>query len=387
MAEQINSKETDRHPNNTRLVKVLRQINRDFLVNAELADPRVVDFTKPKGVEFWAANYNGQQTSRMIIYLRSDVGCSYGQKTGGCLACRHWRIGTAGEKLDINRMYVLQTQAAFEGVEVPAIVNLYNEGNVLNKDEIPEDQLFEIIKLIASKGAKRLVLESRPEFISTPLLQDIKKAAGGMEIEVGIGLESVSETIRNTLFLKGMSLRAYERSVETLRSNNVRTLSYVIIKPPFLTEGEGIEEAISTSRYAFAAGSNVISLEPIGVEPSTITERLYNQGLFQPAKLWSMVHVMNETHSLGEVRLGGTQFAPRPTTLPKNCDLCTDTVVSKLEIYNATYSPRVLTDIACACKETFERDVLSTRAVAREEDIQLRLNKFIHSTFPDATLK
>jgi radical SAM enzyme (TIGR01210 family) len=228
-------------------------------------------------------------------------------------------------------------------------------------------------------------MESRPEFISTPLLQDIKKAAGSMEIEIAIGLESVSETIRNAIFLKGMSLRSYERSVETLRSNDMRTLSYVIIKPPFLTEGEGIEESISTARYAFATGSNVISLEPIGVETSSITEHLYKQGLFQPAKLWSMVYVMNETHSLGEIRLGGTQFAPRPTTLPMNCDDCTDIVVSRLETYNTTYSPSVLADLTCACKEAFERDVLPTRGAADEATIRSRLQGFIQDTFPNAT--
>ena len=50
------------------------------------------------------------------------------------------------------------------------------------------------------------------------------------------------------------------------------------------------------------------------VEPYTIVNRLYERGEFMPVSLWSVMELAKQLRGLGEVRVGGLQFAPVPIT-------------------------------------------------------------------------
>jgi archaeosine synthase beta-subunit len=358
--------------------RILQHLNRRLIFEAPLAEPDFETFTRPKNVEHWTFNLHGQSVDRIIIYLRSDVGCEYGIKTGGCTSCRHFRLGTAGKRLDIPDMYVKQTLAAIQQHGLPPVVCIYNEGNMLNEWELPQDQLLAIVRHLTDNGVKRLVLESRPEYITDQTLAKVTGAAGDMEIEVGIGLESQNDFIRDELFLKSTPLKAYERSVARLKDFGIRSLAYVIIKPAFLNEAQAIADAIQTARYAFEVGTDAISFEPIGVEPHTVTDLMYQAGLFKPAWLWSVIRVTEETYHLGEVRIGGFQFEPLPVTLPRNCDVCTDRVIEAINRYNLTYDLSLLTSQHCGnCFSSYRNELSCLSAEIYEEDLKAELINFV----------
>jgi len=358
--------------------RILQAANRKFIIQAPLVPPDPVLFSKPKQVERWTYYLRGQPAERIIIYLRSDVGCQYGVKTGSCTGCRHWRLGTAGTRVDLPDMYVKQYRTAIEEHGLPPVVCIYNEGNMLNPWEIPTEQLLTIIRDLSDNGVHRLILESRPEYITDPVLARIRGAAGELEIEMGIGLESVNETIRNEVFLKGMALTAYERAVQRLSRHGMRSLAYVIVKPPFLNEAQAINDAVATAHYAFAVGTDVISLEPIGVEPHTITDTMHNLGRFTPAWLWSMIEITRQAHSLGEVRIGGFQFAPLPVTTPRNCEFCTESVLKAIDRYNLTYELGPLLAQDCpVCRASYECEGASLPAAINDAELKEELRGFV----------
>ena len=369
---------------NRRRWRILEDLNRELNLRAPLVEPDPSNFMRPKGVEHWTANLHGKPARRMIIYLRSDVGCEFGVRTGGCLACRHFRLGTAGQRVELDEMYVLQYQAAVQEHGLAPIVCIYNEGNMLNERELPPNQLRAIVGDLSAKGVKRLVLESRPEYITKEALQLVRGAAGQMEVEIGIGMESANDLIRNGLFLKAMTRRAYARAVRRLKSEGFLALAYVILKPPFLNEMQAIADAVRTVRYAFDVGTDIVSLEPIGVEPHTIVALMEESGDFTPAWLWTVIEVARQTYFLGELRLGGVQFHPRPVTLPRNCDECTDRVLAAIDEYNLTYDFEVLDRLRCgACYPKYRDEIRDLSPEIDERRIEQEMISF-QQTFASA---
>ncbi len=358
--------------------RLLGPLNKALLMDAPLEDPSSPLFLRPKAVDTgFTIKFRGVQTSRTIIYLRSDVGCAFGLATGGCLGCRHWRLGTAGRRSDIPEMYLRQYLAAVNAHGFDRVLCVYNEGNVLNPEEIPTDQLIGMLRHMAENGVERLITESRPEYINETVLTAMKDAAGPMEIEIGIGLESANDLVRDEIFLKAMPRRGYEKAVGLLSKFGMRSLTYAILKPPFLNEAQAIEDTVATIEYAFLVGSTAVSVEPIGVEPHTVTELMYQAGVFRPAWLWSSITVARRTANLGEVRIGGIQFAPRPTTMPANCATCSEPVLSAIEAFNGTQDLGALDIPACECILRYEAELRGLNPQIDEARVREQLRSFV----------
>lgn len=91
-----------------------------------------------------------------------------------------------------------------------------------------------------------LILESRPEFISKHVLDELMGVCESQYVEVAIGLEVVDDLIRSVCLNKGYCLETFEAAVKTIEGAkwpNLGVRAYVMLKPPFLTEREGIEAA------------------------------------------------------------------------------------------------------------------------------------------------
>ncbi len=146
---------------------------------------------------------------------------------------------------------------------------------------------------------------------------------------------------------------------------------------PYLLFRQAIRDAVRSVQYAFRAGVRAVSLEPIGVEPLTVTDLLYRAGLYKPPWLWSVRQVLQETISCGEVRIGGFNFSPLPTTLPRNCDQCSDRFIQGIDKYNLTYDLEVLNCLSCDCQETYRRDIAELDEEFDEEDMLQQLNAFV----------
>lgn len=359
-------------------VRVLRALNKALLRGVPLVEPDGELFSRPKGVEQSVFCWHAQAVDRLIIYLRSDLGCAFARHTGGCAACRHSILGTAGRRVQLENLYLKQYQFAVKDNLFTPVVCIYNEGNILNHEELPSDQLLAIIRDLAVRDVKRLIIESRAEYINDRTLAPLRDAAGNLEIEVGIGLESRDEFVRNELFLKETTLKSYERAIKCLHDNGILSLAYVVLKPPFLNEAQGIADAISTSKYAFDVGTGAVSLEPIGVEPHTVTELLHDEGLFSPPWLWSVLKVTEAVHALGEVRLGGFSFHPLPKEMPRNCPACTNEVLEAIDEYNRTYDLSVLTAKNCHCRQQYENELALLRNDIDEEELYRELVHFVN---------
>jgi len=234
---------------------------------------------------------------------------------------------------------------------------LYNSGSFFNEGELPAEIRRDILKNIAEiKDIKCVILESRPEFVNSEALNEIEDILGDRRVEIGVGLETLTEDIRDLCLNKGMSTAEFLKASKMIAKSGAKLLAYVLIKPPFLDEQAGFEEAVRTAKFAFDSGVDVISFEPVSIQDFTLIHYLYEAQQFRPPWIWSVFKVARETAHLGEIRLGGFEFMPVPKIFAHNCDDCDPSVIKALEEFNSSADVNWLSGHSCKCQGLWQAD-------------------------------
>jgi radical SAM enzyme (TIGR01210 family) len=120
---------------------------------------------------------DGRREMALVAILRTR-GCHWSRK-GGCSMCGYnveSLEGIGPEELSAQLSVVLER---YEGERM---VKLYTSGSFLDPDEIPMEVRDRILG--AFDGAKRVLFESRPEFVTPEVLKDLPDHSA-----VALGLE------------------------------------------------------------------------------------------------------------------------------------------------------------------------------------------------------
>lgn len=322
--------------------------------------------------------FDGQEIKRLIVYLRS-TGCQWmlDDENGGCTMCGHLAGTTRGRKITTDE-YKKQFETIISQIDfkdIPTIC-VYNAGSFFNDNEIsPEARknIYDMINKIPE--IKHVVFETRPEYITEEKIQVLTNSIIGRCIEIGMGLESSNEYVRQMCLNKGLKLFDFQNAIKLLKKYNVKILSYVLLKPPFLGEGEAIKDSVNTIAWAFEQGIDVISLEPISVQKNTLIHLLYSMGDFRPPWAWSVLNVILQSHDLGHVRIGGFEFFPPPEVCTHNCPVCNELCINAIEEYNTTNNVQVIKntlDMNCVnCKHKWINELKD------DTSIQDRIDAFL----------
>ena len=196
-----------------------------------------------------------------MIVLRSN-GCQHYKTNGGCSMCAHLNGAPLKEKIT-HKNYVEQWNSVLDGSFVEKtdkefnlndypVVCVYNLGSLLNPEEISVKTVQYIFSTLNKyKGVKKVIIESRAEYVTEDILSAIHKVYDGV-VEVGIGVESTNYLIRELCHHKAIeNTQIISDAVNLLHKYNMKALAYVNFKPIFLTESEAIEDAIKTSVDCF----------------------------------------------------------------------------------------------------------------------------------------
>lgn len=304
---------------------------------------------------------SGLLESRLTLELPGR-GCSWSKKSGGCTMCgfsrkleainREWHL-SASDLTALYEIAVLLTKP-----KKPELLCVFNGGSFLNEDEIPPETQLAIAKRVERHPTlKQLFIESRPEFITKERVLLVRDALDGKRLEVGIGLEAVTDRVREEYIRKGFSLSEYEKSVRLLQSFGAHVFTYVFLKPLHLSEKEAIEEAVKTTRYAFSTGSDEVSLSCAFVQEGTSMAEAYRRGEFKPPWLWSIIEVVRQTAHLGSVRIGSFSDNPPPIAAPRNCTLCSAKVMRAIEEYNLSRDVNIFNSLHCSCQRQWREEI------------------------------
>jgi radical SAM enzyme (TIGR01210 family) len=133
-----------------------------------------------------------------------------------------------------------------------------------------------------------VLVESHPAFIGKECLDFGKMLQG--DLQVAIGLESVHPEIL-PLLNKGMTLESFKKGVGFLRTNGITVRAFILLRPPFLSEEEGVEWACRSIDFAFACGVEVCSVIPVRAGNGAL-DQLSSQGYFEEPSIGSLERVV-----------------------------------------------------------------------------------------------
>jgi radical SAM enzyme (TIGR01210 family) len=301
-----------------------------------------LDPTRPVAV--WSSQdiLNGQPVKSLTIILRT-VGCRWNR----CTMCGYASEGAPATADDLMVQFLAATKKLSDEDRV---VKIYTSGSFLDPLEMPEEARAKILADLRSRGIEKLVIESRPEYI-TPVR--VEECLSMIDTEFAIGLETANDLIRQKIIRKGFTFQDFVDAAKTIHSQGGKVKSYLLLKPPFLSEGEAIRDAISSAR---AAGSHadILSLNLCNIQRGTLVERLWERGEYRTPWLWSSVEVLkNVSYPIICDPVGaGSRRGPH------NCGECDAAIAKAIGSHDLTQDPGTFDDLGCKCKAVWQKVVM-----------------------------
>ena len=249
---------------------------------------------------------------------------------------------------DVTKQFV---KAAQELGQVD-FLKVYTSGSFLDESEIGKESKEIILKHCEDAGI-RLLFESRPEYVNDETIGNVVSIHE--DIEVALGLESSNDNVLRYSINKGFTFEDYARAAESVHSHGADVRTYVLLKPPFLSEAEAIADSISTMRAA-ARTSETISLNPVNVQKGTLVEKLWKGWAYRSPWLWSVLEVIKAIEGSSAKILcdptgGGRERGAH------NCGKCDEVIIDSLKSYSLTQDAGRLGWPECSCSEIW-RSVL-----------------------------
>lgn len=317
-------------------------------------------------------NLKGKVIEAINVTL-TPSGCEWA-KTGGCTMCGEWSGSNLGDKIDAQYHIAQFASAVANSISTHPYpwIRIYQEGSYMNPREVDVLAQKVILKLASSlKGVERITIEGKARYMTNDVVKLLKDAViPPVELEVGIGFEAQDEIIRMVCVNKGEVMDQYKKAVKLLKDNGIKTLAYVLLKPSFLTEKEGIDEAVSTIKKAFEIGFDRVSLEPLSIHQWSLLEALYMNGVYQTPWLWSIIEVIKKTHDLGEIRIGGVEYFPRPDVVANNHHAdnseCSVSILEAIKKYNYSRQIDIFDKLDCRCKKEWKKELTKTYPPLKE---------------------
>lgn len=304
---------------------------------------------------------DGRTADALVVILRTG-GCSWSRESG-CLMC-----GYNSASLDSVSAGQLESQfaAAMEKHSGQQYIKIYTSGSFLDPMEVPPAARDAILRAAGEK-AGRILVESRPEYMTAEALAAAALLVG--KLEVAVGLETASDEIRDRCVNKGFSWADFEGACERTRDAGADVRTYLLLKPPYLTEGQAIADALASIERAGRLSATV-SVNPVNVQRDTHVEALWKKSLYRPPWLWSLVDVLQRGSALTSARLVSAPSGGGSRRGVHNCGKCDDAVLKAVEAFSLTGDATALAKPKCACRERWLDYIDAERFAGTSGDLE-----------------
>jgi radical SAM enzyme (TIGR01210 family) len=304
--------------------------------------------------------FNRKTTVGRVLILRTR-GCSWSYHSG-CTMCGYWDDTNP----EIGRRELDEQISTFLR-EFPKgdVLKIFTSGSFFDPVEIDPALQFDIIEKVL-KSYSYLIVESRPEYIKK-VIGKLKEYRG--RVQVAIGLESTDPHILKNSVNKNYDFDDFKEAASLLRENGISVRTYLLLKPPFMTEKEAINDSIKSARD-LAPYSDFISINPMNIQRGTLVEKMYREGNYRPPWLWSVVAVLQALRDL-DVPIVSLITAAGKRRGAHNGHDCDKRFSEAIRKYSETHNYAYLDELSCECRDTWENfsDVEEEVGVAMDEVI------------------
>ena len=201
-----------------------------------------------------------------------------------CVMCDLWK-NTLTETLPPGK---IPEQIRWALAELPTAqhLKLYNAGSFFDPRAIPPEDDADIARL--AEPFERVVVECHPKMVGRRCFSFRELLRG--ELEVAMGLETVHPEVLPRLN-KRMTPDDFARAAQELRSAGIAVRAFIMIRPPWLSDADGLEWARRSIDFAFGVGVECCSLIPTRGGNGAM-EELAAQGHFAPPSLEALEAAM-----------------------------------------------------------------------------------------------
>ena len=302
----------------------------------------------------------GQIVDALVIILRTR-GCTWSQSTG-CSMCGY--INDCGQTLISPEDIQFQFEKALEKFSGKDhdIVKIFTSGSYLDDNEVKEKVQVEILTKLKSK-TKKVIIESRPEFIHEAKLGTIHSTFE--KIEIAIGLDSSNDFVLENSINKGFKFQDYLSAAQLILEHGLLLKTYLLIKPPFLTERESIEDAVNSVKdLSENKIETTISFNPVHIQNYTLVDHLWHRHEYRPPWLWSVVEVIKKASAITKSRLMSSPTAGGKKRGSHNCGKCDDELLKAIDSFSLSGKTDIFNNLDCECKNKW-LDILELEGFAQ----------------------
>ena len=311
-----------------------RLLNSNWIVSSR-PDRNKIDPFKPYD---WLVekerNASGEIVDTGIIFL-SNKECSF-----RCLMCDLWK-NTTEESVPIGAIPE-QIRWALEKMPETTEIKLYNSGSFFDQKSIPLQDYKDIASLVS--GFETVIVEAHPKLIGQSCIdfRDMLEP----QLEVAIGLETAHPEVLRKLN-KQMTVDDFVNSVKFLDRHQIKTRAFILLRPPFMNEEEGIYWAKRSMSLAFDAGVDCCTIIPVRPGNGAM-DLLMKSGEFEKPELCSLEEVLEYGISLGAGRVFADTWDLK---IFSNCPKCYQERLVRITKMNESQS--LMPKVTCSCNPDY----------------------------------
>ena len=285
----------------------------------------------------------GKVVDAWVIIFRTR-GC-YWARASGCSMCGYVN-DVAQEVSDADILH--QLDVVLKKYADQPVVKVYTSGNFFDDHEVSPAVRERVLTALGERCDK-VIVETLAHLLRREQLEHALTFVD--DLEIALGLESTNDRVLRHAVNKVWGLKEHARAASIAREVGATVKTYLLVKPPFLTDREAIEDAVRSGHEA-DPHSDTISFNPVNVQSRTIVDRLFRRGEYRPPWLWSVVEVLERTRDL-EAHVKSHPTAGGMARGAHNCGTCDRKVIDAIEEFSLGLR-RDFDDLACECKDVWQ---------------------------------
>lgn len=312
------------------------------------------------------------ETHRALTVILRTRGCTWAIK-GGCSMCGY--VNDSFVKKITGDHLVRQFETALSTFSDHTVIKLYTSGSFLDKTEVPEDAQRRILDMVPDQVV-RFQSEAQAHHVTEERLDDLRhRLPDGCQLAFGIGMEASTPEVLEYSVNNEFDVDDYRNAAQVADAYDTLLKCYVLVKPPFLTEREAIEEAVATARRIHDTPAlEAISFNPISVHKNTLVEDLFHRGDYSPPWLWSVAEVLQRVSAFAETQIHSDVVAGGQRRGAHNCGACDEDLLRAIDAHKKTGDASVFDRVDCDCKpvwrEGLELEALGLAGGALADEIR-----------------
>jgi radical SAM enzyme (TIGR01210 family) len=286
-----------------------------------------------------------------LTIILNTGGCRWA-RAGGCTMCGYVAESVEGGTVPLealtDQLDACLDHERAEADEPSPLVKIYTSGSFLDEREVPAQFRERVAETFADR--ERLVVESLPDFVAADKLRDFTDR--GLTTDVAVGLETATDRVRHDCVNKYFAFDEFVTASERASAAGAGIKAYLLMKPPFLSEAEAIEDMVSSIRRT-AEHAHTVSMNPCNVQRYTMVDDLHFRGGYRPPWLWSVAEVLERTVDVDAIVVSDP-VGHGSDRGPHNCGECDDRVQTAIKDFDLRQDPTVFDQVSCDCEYTWE---------------------------------